>query len=162
MNVQQYVEIRRTIPIDAVAFGYQTVTLIRDTEIDEAQKGYSISASNEALSGDKEGDWRASWLVIGYEGLLGDPVLVDLSMEHLPVFTAMHGEGEWNPVMIASSYQGFVQALTEVEQAARDRHSPAQLERNPLPEVERQLTLGRITKAIGNGDLAFWESWLEG
>jgi hypothetical protein len=60
------------------------------------------------FTGENAGDWKRDWFVIACEDLLGDPIFVDLSEPGLPVFTAAHGEGEWNPVLIASSLRGFI------------------------------------------------------
>ena len=107
------------------------------------------------------GDWKRSWLVIGYEDSLGDPLFVDLSAPELPVFTAAHGEGEWNPVLVASSFSGFIEALKEVERVSKGRSNPVEAERNPLLDGERQRVLSRIAELNGNAPLEFWESWFE-
>ena len=161
MNTEQYIEIRRSVPFDEVSFGYQTVKLFPAEELEEAQLGYSVGDSGEDFTGEDAGDWKRGWLVIAYEDLLGGPIFVDLGKPELPVFTAAHGEGEWNPVPIASSLGGFIEALKEVERVAKGRSNPVEAERNPLPASERERVLSRIAELNGGASLEFWESWFE-
>lgn len=161
MDIEQYIEIRRALPFDEVSFAYQTVRLFTVEELEGAQLGYSVGDSGEDFTGEKAGDWKRSWLVVAYEDLLGDPLFVDLSPSELPVYTAAHGEGEWNPVLVASSFNGFIEALKEVKRVSEGRSNPVEAERNPLPDSERQRVLSRITELSGNASLEFWESWFE-
>ena len=82
-------------------------------------------------------------------------------IEELPVYTTTHGEGVWNPVLVASSFKGFVQSLLEVWRVSNGRSYPAELERNPLADAEREQVLNRIAELSGNASLEFWESWFE-
>ncbi len=104
---------------------------------------------------------KYSWLVIGYEELCGDPFFVDLNEKELPVFTAAHGEGAWNPLLIASSFIGFIECLNEIRRISNGRDNPVSLEKNPLPEVEQNQVLSKISELNGNASLEFWESWFE-
>ena len=161
MNIERYIEVRRAIPLEKVSFGYQTVMLYPADELEEAQLGYSVGESGEDLTGENAGDWKRSWLVIAYEDLQGEPLFIDQSVPELPVYTAAHGAGAWNPALIASSLRGFIEALEEVEHVSKGRGNPVEAERNPLPDGERQRTLSRIAEVNGNAPLEFWESWLE-
>lgn len=161
MDKQHYIDIRRKVSVDNVSLGYQTVTLFPVDELEEAQLGYSVSESGEVLSGDNEGDWKSSWFVIASEDLLGNPLFVDLNEEQLPVYTATHGEGAWNPIMVSSSFHSFIQALEEIDDIAEGRRNPVELERNPLSDAERENTLRRIAEINGGVYLEFWESWFE-
>ena len=40
---------------------------------------------------------------MGYDADLGDPYFVDTRLESLPVFTAMHGTGSWDPSEVSCS-----------------------------------------------------------
>ena len=161
MNIDQYIEIRRNVTLGQVSFGYQTVRLFPVEELEEAQVGYCIDPSGAILTGENEGDWKHSWLVIGYEELCGDPFFADLNEKELPVFTAAHGEGMWNPVMVASSFGGFIESLNEIRRISHGRDNPVALEKNPLPEVERERVLNKIAELNGNAWLEFWESLFE-
>lgn len=76
-------------------------------ELDSAQVGYATDAEGRDLTSG-EGGWRRDWLVIGTDYFLGDPYLVDLSRPHMPVFTATHGAGRWDPKPVAASLQDFL------------------------------------------------------
>jgi hypothetical protein len=76
--------------------------------IDELQVGYAVDADGESHVDDATGGWHSTWLVIGQEGLTGDPIFVDLSDAGLPVFTAMHGMGRWDPELISKTLRRFL------------------------------------------------------
>ena len=161
MTTEQYIEVRRAIPLEKVSCGYRTVTLFPESELEDAQIGYSVGEAGEALTGKSDGDWRDHWLVIGDEDVCGDPIFVDLGESDLPVFTAAHGQGRWDPELIASSLHGFVEALAQVDRVSENRRNPVELERHPLSQVEREQVLKQIAKANGKANLEFWESWFE-
>ena len=152
---------RNEIAFESVSFGYTNVNLFPAEELKDAQVGYSISDSGESLTGNKEGDWREEWLVVGSEDLCGDPIFVDLTKPEFPVFTAAHGEGYWNPILIASSFQGFINALEEIGRVAQGRKNPIELERKPVSASERERALSRIAEFNPEASLEFWENWFE-
>ncbi len=80
MNAHHYIAIRNRLPIARVSLGYTTVVIFSESELEEAQVGYSESDSGETFRGEKKGDWKKSWLVIGFEDLCGDPIFVDLNV----------------------------------------------------------------------------------
>src|SRR2546425_11908202 len=137
MDAQRYIGIRNAIPLEKVSLGYRTVLLFPVAALEEAQLGYSVGNAGEILAGENEGDWKSNWLVIGMEDLIGDPIFVDLNNQELPVFTAAHGEGAWNPKLIASSFEVFIKVMEEIERISDMRRNPVQLMRNQLSDVER-------------------------
>ncbi len=70
-----------------VTIGYDGIKLIGNKEIKENQLGYSISQDGKELSGTKRGDWKSSWVVIGWDQSVGDPIIIDLEGDNFPVFT---------------------------------------------------------------------------
>lgn len=74
-------------------------------EFEEGQLGYIVDPDNNSLMGDAEGDWKDSWFVIGYDEDLGDPIFVDVSKNKYPVYTAEHGMGEWEPILLFESVE---------------------------------------------------------
>ena len=157
MDKEQYIQIRNTISIDEISYGYRTVTLFSENELDEEQLGYSANA----ITGEILDEWKESLLVIGREDLLGEPLFTDLQIEELPVYTTNHGKGVWNPELVASSFKGFIDSLMEVYQVSNGRSYPAELECNPLPDKEREQVLKKIAELNGNALMEFWESWFE-
>lgn len=80
-------------------------------EFEEGQLGYRSDGEGISFIGDNEGDWKESWHVIGYETLMGDPILVDISEKEYPVMTAMHGEEDWEPQELFPSLDKFLNKL---------------------------------------------------
>lgn len=83
------------------------VTLMAPPDLDAAQVGYATDAQGRDLT-KAEGGWHSEWLVIGTDYFLGDPYFVDLSHPDMPVFTAMHGAGRWDPEPVADSLRAFL------------------------------------------------------
>ena len=99
--------------------------------------------------------------MIAHEDELGDPIFTDLAADQLPVFTAAHGEGVWEPVQIADSFDGFLAGLAAVAAVSGGREHPVGLEENPLSDEDRQRVLRTIGEANPNSNLEFWELWLK-
>lgn len=87
------------------------VILFSKESADKEQEGYSISKEGDPLYGFNEGDWQEGWFVIGYEDSCGDPIFIDLNDPGIPVYTASHGVGRWNEILLAESYDEFIQIL---------------------------------------------------
>lgn len=89
------------------------------SRLDDMQLGYGVDVTGLDLSGTGEGQWRAEWLVFGYD--YGDPVFVDIREEArgFPVYTAEHGTGSWEPVEIAFSFAAFTQILLLLNEAMK-------------------------------------------
>lgn len=160
MNKSQYLEVRNQTELQSVSFGYRAVTLLNEADLAAAQVGYSVDAEQRSLTGSEEGDWKATWLVIANEDQCDDPIFTDLAAEELPVYTAMHGQGEWQPELIADSFGGFIQILEMIQTIATGRGNPVELEANPLPVDEAQAVLARIAQVNPKSTADFWEGWL--
>jgi len=142
---------------DEVSIGSTTLHFISREETVEAQLGYSIGSNGEDLTGDEDGDWKKSWEVIGYEDLCGDPIFVDHSSEGSPVFTAMHGMGEWRSTAISDSFDAFNKSLRIVAEIAVGRENPVKLEANPISLAEIEGALETIRALNPNSEIEFWE-----
>jgi hypothetical protein len=93
---------------ETLEVGDSVVRLLPPDELGEMQVGFGVDPDGGDLSGGQRGDWRASWVVIGIEEDLGDPFFVDLAEPDLPVFTAMHGAGTWDPKAVAPALQDLL------------------------------------------------------
>ena len=118
-------------------------------------------ADGTDLTSQAPGGWLPSWLVIGREGLCGDPVFVDLAKPGFPVYTAIHGEGEWDPTVISDSFSAFVSALSALQSVSEGRDNPVELERNPVEPAMLDSLLERIQSSNPQSDINFWGSWFE-
>jgi hypothetical protein len=151
----------KLIPSKSVSFGSISLQIHAPDEIQEAQLGYSVDPDGNSLITDEEGSWKKNWLVIGYEDLCGDPIFVDTQTEGCPVYTAMHGAGNWNPILIASSIKSFAKALEIISELGEGRENPVKLETNLLPSGSRDEALKKIRKDNPEADLSFWADWLD-
>jgi hypothetical protein len=143
-----------------ISFGHAGIKLLLPEEFDDGQTGYSISAEGQSFCDGKEGSWRTEWLMIGYDTLLGDPIILETS--NSTILSAIHGEGVWEPFPIAASLQAFAFALSALKTASTGREDPSALESNPLPNGERKRILHSIADANGEEiNLEFWELILE-
>jgi hypothetical protein len=105
--------------------------------------------------------WQETWLVIGFDEMCGDPIFVDLAKPEYPVYTAMYGTGQWDPSLVAASFEGFVAALKLVHASSRGRHNPVALEKKALSRAERS-ALRKGLRCIGaHADMDFWLGWFE-
>jgi hypothetical protein len=141
MNIAKYTKKLKDLSFHEVTIGYTTIYIFAETELSEGQKGYSVDPIGKSLIGEKDGDWKNSWLVIGFEELCGDPIFVDLDLEHLPVFTAGHGIGSWNESLIADSFESFIKSIEFLAESK-----------------SKEDTLGKIRSLNQKADLEFWES----
>lgn len=134
-----------------VLIGYNELNFYTHAELDDAQIGY------------REGErrWNDAWLVIAVDRLVGDPIFVDTSSPHLRVATAAHGEGEWEPIIIADSLDSFTYIINDLKKLSINRESPVAMEKNPITSTERKQFLNRIRKYNPNSDIEYWEFFME-
>ncbi|MGE6540550.1 hypothetical protein [Bacillus luti] len=92
-------------------FEPMTIELFNSEEIQEGQLGYSVDGEGQSLIGNEEGDWKEGWIVIGLDSYLGDPIFVDSNDENCPVYTAMHGEEDWEPECIAERIEVVIEKV---------------------------------------------------
>jgi hypothetical protein len=151
----RYKQLRAGVPFDGVSIGYGSVDLAPVIQLEAMQQGYSIVPAGQ------ETDWHAEWVVIGTDGLCGDPIFIDTSIEGYPVYTAAHGMGEWSPQLIASSFQHFVQILERLQALARGRATPVQMDEHPLSNKERDAFIDSIRRDNSDVDVTFWETICE-
>jgi hypothetical protein len=157
MERESYKQLLSSLGLPSVSLGYATVKIFATDELEEAQIGYSVDPSGNSLIDENvEGRWKKEWLVLGYEGLCGDPIFIDTASEGCPVYTAIHGEGYWRPKRIATNLTSFAQTMKEVATIARGRETVKDLERNPIGAVEKAHFLARIQKKNPDIDLEFW------
>ena len=141
----EYAERLAAHELREVSYGFGGIELIDPADLEAAQEGYT-----------GEG-WNDSWLVIGHDTLEGDPLFTDLDDPQLPVYTAMHGEGEWEPDAVATTLDGFFAALTALAAIAEGREFPVALDENPLSDDERTQFLQAVGAANPGIDLWYWE-----
>lgn len=84
-------------------------------QLDEFQDGYSIDTDGNSLITDEEDTWDANWIVIAYETMCGDPIIIDLSEEGYPIFSLMHGMDSWSGGdFLADSMESFINFMKDI------------------------------------------------
>ena len=153
----RYKDLRKTLP-DRMTFGCGGIELYPSQEIEANQVGYSVTPDGSSLCSGENGAWHSAWIVIGHETACGDPIFIDTGVAELPVCTAMHGEGAWEPNLIAISAEAFANCCREFSRIATGRGSPGELDRNPLSNEDRSRFLDQIAE-LNRGAAAsqFWD-----
>ena len=144
-----------------VRLGYNGINFFNTDNISEGQVGYSIGNGGKSLITDEEGSWQKEWLVIGWETLGGDPIMVDLSLPQFPVLSAMHGEGSWDPFIIADNLDNFNNILVLIKSISRNRTNPVEVQKNPISYDERDTILASIQNENSVTEISYWETFLE-
>src|SRR5215471_7296415 len=134
----EYAAWREALGFDAFSFGCGGIRMFPLTEMDEGQVGYSRAQDDRSFCDEAEGSWKPEWIVIGRDTLLGDPLILDTSHPDLQVTTAMHGEGSWEPQLLAKSLKALAVTLRVMAEISVGREYPVALEANPLSDSERQ------------------------
>jgi hypothetical protein len=159
----RYNEGRAALPVDEVAYGCGGIKLFGADEIEQRQVGYSVAPDGKSLCSRDRGAWRPNWTVIGYETACGDPLFIDTDDSALPVLTAIHGEGSWEPQPVANSFDAFVRSLEEFARISEGRGNPVERDNKPLSDADRDSFLRRVAELNGpQFEPDFWAVLLEG
>jgi hypothetical protein len=153
-----YRTLREKFPLTTVEISYWGVEIAPLGEVTGAQIGYGMVP--DGVEGGTS-NWEKSWLVIGRETLCGDPVFIDTSRPELPVFTAAHGMGIWEPILIAPSIKAFFEILLRLAALAKGRENPVALEENPIPKQAVQQFRKLLSAYLGRQFPSFWRSVFE-
>jgi hypothetical protein len=151
---EQFKQLRGAGGLDRVSIGYGSIELVPLAELPSAQQGY-------VDPGDQSSGWQPEWLVIGHEGLCGDPLFIDTDDDDFPVYAGEHGTGAWQPRLIAFSFRHFGQILERLKQLSQGRSNPVEFERHPISAGERVSFMEFIRRDSPDVDFGFWESLLE-
>jgi hypothetical protein len=143
-----------------VCFGSEGFHIYTPDELAKAQLGYSAHPDGTDLTGTGEGAWRKEWLVFGNGTLVGDPYFVDTSAEALPVYTATHGMGTWEPGEICGSLARFLDSLRYLKSVSPDERARIEpdettiMDEDELAEIESKL-------CELSGEKLFWSDFIE-
>jgi hypothetical protein len=134
-----------------LSIGYSEITYLEPDEVREQQAGYHDDAGS---------DWKSEWIVIASDQM-GDPIFVDTSMDSLPVFTAMHGEGSWDPTRIADNLESFKVLVESLRKISVGRESPVELESNPIPKKDVDILIQEIEMTNPVSESSYWKIFLD-
>jgi hypothetical protein len=158
---RRYAQIRQLLP-DEVTFGVGGICFYPLDGIPAMQVGYAFTPDGQSLVSNQPGDWQPTWLVIGHDLGLGDPIFLDAASPQLEVLTAMHGMGRWEALPAAASLDALIQCVNEFARVAVSRRDPLERAANPLNDAQRRAYLDRIAAANGTTTAPeFWDVLLE-
>lgn len=143
-----------------VSLGYNEINFFQADTLEDEQVGYSFDTTGKSLNTGQEGDWQKEWIAIASDQM-GDPFIVDTSSTNLRVLSAAHGEGVWEPFIVADSLDNFKSIVSILNNASKSRTNPVDLEKKPISEKERQDALRKIEQQNPNSELWFWKNYFE-
>jgi hypothetical protein len=162
LNMTELENVRKFLRDNSdVSIGYSEINFFPADRLDEVQIGYSIDTNNNSLITGQEGGWKEEWLVIGADGMLGDPIFVDMSSKKLQVLTAAHGEGEWEAIPIADTLDSFIDIILDLKKISVNRTTPVDLEENPISDTEMKQFIKKVKKNNPGSDIDYWVVFLE-
>jgi hypothetical protein len=155
-------EWRTPLDFNTVEYGVGGIKLFRPRELLRGQVGFAVGNNGESLVGTAPGDWRPEWVVIGYETACGDPIFASVDPPH-PVFSAMHGQGSWEPKLLAPSLAAFMPCLKAFQAFAAGRSSPTENDANPHTPAQQAQFLAIIRSLTNDNQVAlgFWAVQIE-
>ncbi|GAB2454710.1 hypothetical protein GCM10011375_02290 [Hymenobacter qilianensis] len=142
-----------------ISLGYSEIKFVDYDDLDAAQIGYKVDSKGNNLTSINEGDWQEEWLVIANDDL-GDPIIVDTSSPDLAVLTAAHGEGDWEPQVIAESLDDFKEILNILNNSSLERNSELDTDKNSIDETQKQDFLLKIEQRNPDAAIWYWEAFL--
>jgi hypothetical protein len=153
-TIDQFLHAAKSISIGSVE-----INMASPSKLDKMQVGYSRDPKGKSLITGNEGDWRQEWLVVGWNEL-GDPIFIDVSSSGLEVFSAMHGEGSWEPFKIADSIDKFSEILNRLSVLSKGRKHSVGLEKNPMSAQEAEDFLTFVHENNPDSDMGFWNAMI--
>ena len=123
-------------------FGTGVLTGIATVDVPslyEAQNGYRFVLDHPRSTPDHliwqdmaatgDGDWQPHWLALQHIG--ADPLIADVRVADVPIYTAWHGAGRWDAQPLFASVAELMRALEVV-----DPTSPVRLAPSPVYTVQ--------------------------
>ena len=100
-----------SIDVNDIEIGLSNIHIYRKDEIEEAQAGYRYNG----LTGYSIEDWIGEeYIVIGNDSCCGDPIIVKIDEEKLPIYSMFHDD--WSSLqIIANSWEQFVNILKKLD-----------------------------------------------
>lgn len=139
-----------------ISFGYFELSVENSSSFSRAQVGYRTDQYGNDLTNNSSGGWNKDWYVIASDE--GNPFFIDLATSK--IYTALHGNGSWNPRLLANSLDQFLDILKKLNELSINRKNPIELEKNPISLVEYEEFKNFIVHELGQ-DFSEWEPWVE-
>ncbi len=158
--MQEIIEVIKSKNLKEVFFGSNGFSIADEGSIKDLQLGYSVHPDGSDLSGTNEGDWRKSWVVIGTDTEVGDPFFVDTSEPSLPVYTAMHGMGEWSAELVSTSLTSFLEVLDYLNSISKQKFARIDPDENTITDPKELAAIKKKLQEI-SGEKYYWKIFIE-
>ena len=158
--MHEIIETIKSKNLGEVFFGSSGFNIAGEANINDFQLGYSVDSDGRDISGSNEGDWQKSWIVIGTDTEVGDPFFVDTSEASLPVYTAMHGMGEWSAELVASSLVSFLDALSYLKDISKQDFAQIDPDENTVTDPKELAAIAQKLQDI-SGEKYYWQNFIE-
>lgn len=123
--------------------------------IEKGKIGYSVDQNGNSLVSEEDGAWKAEWIVIGYETLCGDPIIIDTSEVGFPVSSLMHGNGDWDGgVYLSKSLEKFTNGVEKINRFLSEKAAG-----KSVPMITCDSLDNLINEIIKEDEYASVESW---
>ena len=130
--------------IDDVEIGMSEIHLYSKDEIEDGQLGYRIDNKGNEIK-----EWIGdNYIVIGDDSALGDPIIVDINDDKLPVFNMFHDD--WSSLQkIAYDFNQYIDILDKIDGS------------DLSDEEEKDKLITEIVKIVPKDGQDYWESLLQ-
>lgn len=142
---------RFILEVEDITIEYSSIEFFKLDNLKDGQIGYRFNHIGKSLIGTEKGDWKNSWIAIGYDGI-GDPIFIDFEKPNLPVFTSIHDEGEWNEIYISISLNNFRIILNDLRKLK---------EKRSISKTDKKLFLEKTTIENKYMDVDYWKMFFE-
>jgi hypothetical protein len=147
--------------VEPISLGYSEISFFKPIDLEKEQIGYNVHPNGSSLTSTKRGDWKAGWIAIGCDGM-GDPIIADIGTDDIAILTAMHGEGTWEPIVIADRLTNLDEIIKLLKVVSYRRTTGDEMHVNPISGVELETILDKIKTMNKKSEMEYWEAFLEG
>lgn len=158
--MQEIIDAIKSRGLKEVYFGSNGFSIADVSSINDIQLGYRVHPDGTDLTGSNEGDWRKGWIVIGTDTEVGDPFFVDTNEPSLPVYTAMHGMGEWNAELVATSLPSFLETLSYLSGLSKQEFARIDPDENTITDTKELSAIEKKLHEI-SGEKYYWQNFIE-
>ena len=158
--MHEIIEAIKSKNLKEVFFGSNGFSITDEASISDLQLGYSVNPDGRNMSGPNEGDWQKNWIVIGTDTEVGDPFFVDTNESSLPVYTGMHGIGEWRAELVSTSLFSFIEVLSYLSDVSKQDFAQIDPDENTITDPEELATIKSKLQEL-SGEKYYWENFIQ-
>ncbi len=140
--------------------GYSGIRFKKLRDLDSVATGFEQDFEGMSFNYDRDKDWPKNWLLIGYDRVVGDPVIIDAKSENLVVMTAIKSE-KWQSFVIADSFTNFVKIVEQFKAISTGRENPEALQQNPYNSTELNQFMNSIRNSNPKTDVSYWQDYFK-